>query len=186
MFARALTGERARQHGERDRKRLVSLRRVARVRSAASGDEIQQRHVSPTSPRAYLLPLLLTVIIFYAKRSLSRSPPHSFFSPSFPSPSFVRVLPLTGSPRPCLAPVSSAGSGPFVSPAWSAISIHSFLPLRPPAVSPRKDVFSLAYASSFPVPHPRTRYISAVSSLHPAIPPSGTTDRLHVPFLEVR
>jgi len=89
MFARALTGERAKQHGERDRKRLMSLRRcVARVRSAAGGDEIQQRHVSPTLSRAYL-PLLLTVIIRakHGPRPLAPCP--------LPSPSLSLPLPLS-------------------------------------------------------------------------------------------
>lgn len=101
----------------------------------------------------WVLPLLLTVIV-YAKQ-----PPPSlilplllFLRPSFPYPPsliFVSFLSRILSPRPCLAPVSSTGSGPFVSPAWSAISIHSF----PPPPSPRaKDVFSLLSRRISPVP----------------------------------
>lgn len=116
-----------------------------------------------------------------------------------PPPLFVLASSLLAkrefSPRPCLAPVSSTGSGPFVSPAWSAISIHSFPP--PPSVKMSSPFLSLSLALlfsfflflarvylSFPI---QTWYISPVSSLHPAIPPLGTTDdRLHVPFLETR
>jgi len=93
-------------------------------RALALDDEIQAAASRVVDITPWVLPLLLTVIV-YANTLLSSIPLFSLYSPP---PIFVSFLSRVLSPRPCLAPVSSTGSGPFVSPAWSAISIHSFPP----------------------------------------------------------
>lgn len=152
--------------------RRCSRRVVVRRRDSAAGGatmtgedfQASSRVTSrvSVSPRDQL-PLLLTPIIC-AKRTLLSPTPMSASS-------------LASPPRPCLVPVFlRAGSGPFVSPAWSAISIHSFAhpPLSPSFIL-RAKMSSLSRVPPVSPGSPsQTWYISLVSSLHPAIPPFGT------------
>lgn len=179
MFARALTAERAKQHGERDRKRLVSLRRVVRVRSAAGGDEIQQRHVSPTSPRAYL-PLLLTVII-YAKQSpfLPHSSPCPLFVLSLGSFLSRVLLALVSPPFPPRVPGHSSLPRGLQSP------FIPFSPFPSPPTRPLRRRFSaqrcllsrvyLQFPRSLSEPGTSRQCPLSIRLSLPRVPPTGST-----------
>lgn len=180
----------------------LARRALARVRFPATpgpgDDEIQAAASRVVDITPWVLPLLLTVIV-YAKQ-----PPSPSSSPRLPRSSPVSSLFLLPPPLSSFLPSSLASSRGFsflalVSPPFPPrVPDHSSLPrgLQSPFIPfPRhpscaKDVFSLlaVYTSSPyfpPFPDPNPVHL-AVSSLHPAIPPSGTDDRLHVPFLEAR
>lgn len=159
----------------------------ARIRFPATpgpgDDEIQAAASRVVDITPWALPLLLTVIV-YAKQP--------------PSPFIFLALLLSPPCCPALLPSSLASSRgvsflALVSPPFPPrVPGHSSLPrgLQSPFIPfPRhpscaKDVFSLlAVFPPFPDPNP---VHLAVSSLHPAIPPLDTDDRLHVPFLEAR
>lgn len=162
---RALVRSRGRRRRETRRRRGTRAARSeavcdvvgasrARVRFPATtpGRPDDERAIQAAASRVvditpWVLPLLLTVIV-YAKQPSPSPLPH--LSPVRPIifPALLAAPSLSSSLASSRGfsflalvspPFPSTGSGPFVSPAWSAISIHSF---PPPPTPCAKDVFS--------------------------------------------